>query len=90
MPKTQTTKKPDAPFTLLDAAALVLAGATRPMTIPAVMAHIAEKKLWSSPSGKTPAATLSAAINREIARKGDESRFAKVDRGFYAPRDTSA
>ena len=93
MPKTQTppvkmtpAATPDAPLTLLDAAAQVLAGAARPMTIPAVMAAIAERKLWTSPSGKTPAATLSAAINREIARKGDASRFTKIDRGFYAAR----
>ena len=44
---------------------------------------MAKKKLWASPGGKTPHATLYAAIIREIAKKGDESRFKKTDRGQF-------
>ena len=40
------------------------------------------KGLWQT-SGKTPAATLYAAIIREIANKGDKARFRKTDRGLF-------
>jgi len=40
------------------------------------------KGLWKT-SGKTPAATLYAAIIREIAAKGKEARFRKVGRGQF-------
>lgn len=38
----------------------------------------------SSPGGKTPDRTLYAAIAREIAAKGAESRFRKFERGKFA------
>ncbi len=38
--------------------------------------------LWS-PGGKTPHATLYAAVIREIAKKGKDARFKKVDRGRF-------
>ena len=41
------------------------------------------KGLWS-PGGKTPHATLYAAIIREISKKGKEARFKKVARGRFA------
>jgi hypothetical protein len=43
------------------------------------------KGLWST-SGKTPHATLYAAIIREIADKGKDARFEKVDRGQFRIR----
>ena len=46
--------------------------------------HMATKGYWSSPNGKTPAATLYAAILREITTKGDQSRFTKTERGKFA------
>jgi short subunit dehydrogenase-like uncharacterized protein len=39
--------------------------------------------LWTSPGGKTPAASLYAAIIREIAAKGEKARFKKADRGLF-------
>ena len=39
-------------------------------------------RLWST-GGKTPHATLYAAIIREIAKKGKDARFRKVDRGRF-------
>jgi hypothetical protein len=45
---------------------------------------MAEKGLWKSPGGKTPHATLYAAILREITDKGKDARFKKVDRGQFA------
>ncbi len=70
----------------LDAAALVLAGTPEPMTAPDLVKVMADRKLWESPSGKTPAATLSAAIGREIATKGTAARFRKAGRGRFAAR----
>ena len=68
----------------LDAAAKVLAEAGTPMTTGEMIEAMAAKKYWSSPAGKTPAATLYAAMAREITTKGKESRFAKTERGKFA------
>jgi len=38
--------------------------------------------LWAT-KGATPEATLYAAVIREIAAKGKESRFKKHDRGLF-------
>ena len=40
------------------------------------------KKYWAT-GGKTPWATLYAAVIREIAAKGKESRFKKTGRGLF-------
>jgi len=66
----------------LDAAAEVLKKAGQPMRSQAMIAAMAEQGLWTSPAGKTPHATLYAAILREIGAKGGEARFRKTDRGF--------
>lgn len=42
---------------------------------------MAEKGYWTSPGGKTPAATLYSAILREISTKGKDARFKKTERG---------
>jgi hypothetical protein len=68
----------------LDAAALVLAEAGQPMSCPELIAAMAAKGYWSSPKGKTPAATLYAALTREATTKGAASRFRKVGRGQFA------
>ena len=44
---------------------------------------MAEQGLWESPNGKTPHATLYAAIIREVATKGDAARFRKTERGQF-------
>ena len=67
----------------LDAAAQVLSKSDKPMTSKALIDAMAEQHLWSSPGGKTPEATLYAAMLREITAKGKESRFKKVDRGLF-------
>lgn len=68
----------------LDAAAEVLRKAGQPMRCKELVAAMAEQGLWTSPAGKTPHATLYAAILREISAKGEASRFAKADRGQFA------
>jgi hypothetical protein len=68
----------------LDAAAKVLAEATTPLNTADMIARMAEKGYWTSPGGKTPAATLYSAILREIDKKGKDARFKKSDRGMFA------
>jgi len=67
----------------LDAAAQLLATAKEPMTSGALIDAMAKRDLWKSPGGKTPAATLYAAIIREIMAKGKDARFKKTDRGLF-------
>src|SRR5262249_41674828 len=68
----------------LDAAALVLAEADTAMNCPQLIAAMAETGYWTSPAGKTPAATLYAAILKEIRTKGAQARFQKTGRGQFA------
>ena len=75
--------KRDGKMSALDAAAKVLAEAGEPLTARAMIEAMAAKGYWTSPGGKTPHSTLYAAIIREIAKKGDESRFKKADRGQF-------
>jgi hypothetical protein len=68
----------------LSAAAVVLAASREPMGVKAIIEAMSAKGLWSSPGGKTPHSTLAAALQRDIAAKGRDSRFKKADRGLYA------
>jgi hypothetical protein len=72
-----TAKRPSG----IDLAAKVLASAKEPLN----SKTIAERVLaagWST-SGKTPHATLYAAMIREIAAKGKDARFRKTERGLF-------
>lgn len=66
----------------LDAAAKVLDEASAPMSAPEMVQAMLDKGYWTS-GGKTPAATIYAAIIREIASKGPDSRFRKTARGHF-------
>lgn len=80
-PKRPTTPtKPSA----VKASLIVLADApAEGMSTREMVTAMAERKLWTSPGGKTPEATLYASIVREIARKGEAARFRKVGRGRF-------
>lgn len=84
---TRTPIKPkaqqDGKLSILDAAARVLKERGEPMHCKEMVERMIEAKYWQT-SGKTPAATLSSAMLREIATKGKESRFQKKDRGLFA------
>jgi len=67
----------------LDAAAKVLEESGRPMNAQELIAAVEANGYWTSPSGKTPHATLYSAIIREIATKGAEARFRKAERGKF-------
>ena len=81
--KPSAEKKPKR-VSALDAAAQVLAKADKPMRAQELIAAMAEQGLWASPGGKTPHATLYAAMHREITVKGKDARFKKTDRGKFA------
>ena len=66
----------------LDAAAQILTKVKKPMGCKDMVEQAITQGLWS-PGGKTPHATLYAAIIREIAKKGKVARFKKVDRGRF-------
>ncbi len=68
----------------LDAAAIVLAEAGKSMRSKELIAEMAKRGLWTSPGGKTPEATLYAAILREIGAKGSAARFARAGKGEFA------
>ena len=67
----------------IDAAAQVLAEAKAPMTTKQLVETMAQRGLWKSATGKTPEATLYAAIHREISKKKAEARFRKTGRGLF-------
>jgi len=78
--------KTEGKLSALDAAAKVLGETRTPMTTGAMIETMGAKGYWTSPGGQTPAATLYAAILREIGKKGAEARFQKVDRGQFTLR----
>ena len=54
------------------------------MNAKAMIETMAAKGYWTSPGGKTPHATLYAAILRELQTKGTNARFTKTERGKFA------
>jgi HB1, ASXL, restriction endonuclease HTH domain len=71
------------PLSALAAAARVLEETQQAMNCPELIAAMAARGYWSSPAGKTPAATLYAAITREIKTKADKARFQKAEPGRF-------
>ncbi len=68
----------------LDAAAKVLGETGKALNCKELIEAMAAAGYWSSPKGKTPHATLYAAIARELATKGTKARFKKAERGKFA------
>jgi hypothetical protein len=68
----------------LNAAAQLLAETGQAMSCAAMIEALAATGAWISPKGKTPAATLAAAILREIQTKGTAARFQKTGPGTFA------
>lgn len=78
--------KPPKPayVSALNAAVLVLASApAEGLSAKSMIEQMGAQKLWASPKGKTPEASLYAALTREIGKKGKAARFRKVDRGRF-------
>ena len=88
-PKANKAEPQDNKLSALDAAAKVLQESGQPMNCQEMIAAMASKGYWSSPAGKTPAATLYSALMREIKIKGNQARFQKSARGqfvYQAPK----
>jgi HB1, ASXL, restriction endonuclease HTH domain len=85
-PKAKKAKADARPKKLsaIDAAARVLSETDQPMNCQDMIKAMAEKGYWTSPGGKTPAATLYSAILRELQTKGNDARFKKTKRGKFA------
>ena len=74
----------------LDAVARVLTENGGSMSTKEMIEAMAAKNLWASPNGKTPSATLYAAILRELFTKGADSRFQKTEPGRFAATGTAS
>ena len=81
--KAQAKAPRDKKLSALDAAAKVLQETGTPLNCQDMIAAMAAKGYWSSPQGKTPAATLYSALLREIKTKGAQARFQKTARGQF-------
>lgn len=81
--RAQADAKQPKRMSALDAAARVLREMGHPMRAKELIEEMASAGLWESPGGKTPHATLYAAMLREINAKGAAARFRKIDRGRF-------
>ena len=86
-PKSESSKggKPKGQMSGINAAYTVLKESGEAMNIRQIMEQINERGLANLP-GKTPSATISAAIQRDIKTKGEASRFMKADKGMFSAR----
>ena len=78
-------REPGAPrgISLIAAAANLLAENGLTMNCTQIVKDLADKGIWQSLNGKTPAATLYSAVGSEIRAKGDQARFACEGKGLY-------
>src|ERR1700731_4681868 len=83
-------KEARAKLSALDAAAKLLQESGQPMNCQDLIAAMAAKGYWSSPAGKTPAATLYSALTREAKAKGSQARFHKTARGLFVYQSPQA
>ncbi len=81
----QPAPKAERKMSALDAAAKILAEAEIPLNTKMIVERMVAQGLWTT-SGKTPSATLYSSLIREIAAKGEQSRFKKTDRGLFTLR----
>jgi hypothetical protein len=78
----KTDKKKERKISGLGAAVLVLKENGKPMKCSDIVETAIDKGYWTT-KGTTPAATVYSAIIREIAVKGNRSRFRKSARGEF-------
>jgi hypothetical protein len=82
----ETRAKPkvtDSKLSALAAAAKVLGETQKALSAQEMVDAMQAQKYWSSPKGKTPSATLYAALTREIKTKGKQARFHKASPGHF-------
>ena len=77
-------KKDNKKLSCIAAAVKVLKEARKPLSTKEMIEKMEAKGYWTSPGGSTtPHNSLYAAIITEIAKKGNESRFEKTDKGRF-------
>jgi hypothetical protein len=70
----------------LDAAYKILLESGKPMNAKSITKIALEQGIWT-PQGSTPDMTLSAALQHDVRKKGEQSRFAKAEQaGHYIAR----
>ena len=74
--------KADGKMSGLDAAYRVLVEAGQPLNTKTMVETMLAKGYWTT-GGKTPSATIYAAILREVVAKGKDARFRKTARGMF-------
>ena len=84
-PRKASATKADKELSCVGATLKVLSECGQPMNAKEMIEAMRDAGYWSSPDGKTPHATLYSAILREL-KKGDQSRFVKVERGRFTAR----
>lgn len=72
----------------LDASETVLRDEGKPLHYREITERILKRKLWSS-EGKTPEATIAAALAMDLQECGEESRFVRVSPGIFTLRNAS-
>ena len=77
--------KPNGMLSGLDAAYRVLAESGRPMRVKEI-AETAMQSEYCDLKGATPDLTISAAMQRDIKVKAENSRFVKAGKGLFAAR----
>ena len=82
-PKAAKVDKPKK-TSMLTAAEQVMNDNGKPMTTQEIIMAMDEQGLWSSPNGKTPAATLYVRMLKEERSKGRQSRFTKTGPNQFA------
>lgn len=75
-------------MSLLDAVAIVLEDAKKPLSQAEITRLLLERHLWTT-KGKTPAATIGARLYVDIKRQGSSSRFKQTGKGLFALRSWS-
>ncbi|MDD5597229.1 MAG: winged helix-turn-helix domain-containing protein [Victivallaceae bacterium] len=79
---------PQSGLSMLDAAAEILKGTSHPMSAKELIVAMEDMGVWKSPAGKTPANSLSSALNREISGK-ENPRFQKTGKGLFTLAETA-
>lgn len=78
-PKAKAERQPAGPRpSLINAAVLVLSGAKKPMKVGDIIATAQDRKLWTPGEGKTPDATLYAAMLTD-----KHERFNRPEKGLW-------
>lgn len=84
-----TGSRSKGPMSGIEAAFKILSESDKALRCKEIAETAIEKGLWA-PEGQTPEMTLSAAIQGEIKKKGENSRFVRIAAGLFTVRKPEA